>query len=252
MRAFFVSLVHNFVGKWCLCGVLSSGVLVQGESNFRVLGRWLLGSLLLWFGLLNPAQAQQQVRVSGTVSADDTRQALPGVTVAVRRTRTGVVTNATGNFAVDALPTDTILFRALGYKSQRLPLGGTGLSQLVVRIKLVRDSVRLGEVLVTSDRADRALINRALRNMKRPSPPVVKGPKRPPKPKPLFAVDSAAPQAPVPTMQSPVSVIYDQFSREGKQRRKMEEIEAQQRAEKARKAKLQYNKAFRDNRGYEP
>ena len=210
-----------------------------------------MATLLLAFGLLGPARAQQQVRVSGTVSASDTRQALPGATVQVQRTRRGMVTNATGDFSVDALTTDTILFRALGYKPLRMPLSNTGLSQLIVRVQLVRDSVQLGEVRVTSDRPDRAIINRALRNMKRPAPPVASGAKRPPKPKPLFAVDSTAPKAPVPTIASPVSLIYDQFSREGKQRRKMEEIEAEQKAEQARKARAKYNKAFKDNRGYE-
>ena len=214
--------------------------------------RWL--GLLLGCWLAAPAQAQAQdpVRVTGSVMAADTRKPVPGATVQVQRTRRGVVTSGTGDFAIDALPTDTVLFRALGYKAQRLALGGTGLSQLVVRIQLVRDSVRLGEVQVTSDRPDRALINRALRNMKRPAPPVVSGAKRPPKPKPLFAVDSTAPKAPVPTIASPVSLLYDQFSREGKQRRKMEEIEAELKAEKARKARKEYNRAFRDNRGYEP
>ena len=216
------------------------------------LSQWLGVLAALWL-LAGTAQAQaQQVRVSGSVTAAGTRRAVPGATVQVQRTRRGMVTSATGDFAVDALPTDTILFRALGYKAQRLPLGGTGLSQLVVRIQLVRDSVRLGEVQVTGDRPDRAIINRALRNMKRPTPPVVSGAKRPPKPKPLFAVDSTAPKAPVPTIASPVSLLYDQFSREGKQRRKMEEIEATQKAEKARKARAEYNKAFRNNRGYEP
>ena len=194
----------------------------------------------------------ESVRVSGSVAEARTRLPVPGATVQVQRTRRGVVTSTTGEFSIDALPTDTVLFRALGFKTQRLPLGGTGLTQLVVRIQLVRDSVRLGEVQVVSDRADRAIINRALRNMKRPAPPVVSGVKRPPKPKPLFAVDSTAPKAPVSTIANPVSFIYDQLSREGKQRRKMEEIEAGQKAEKARKAKAQYNKAFRDNRGYEP
>ncbi len=198
------------------------------------------------------AQAPQQVRVSGSVSEAKTRLPVPGATVQVQRTRRGMVTNTTGDFAVDALPTDTILFRALGYKPQRMALGGTGLSQLVVRIQLVRDSVRLGEVQVIADRPDRAIINRALRNIRRPVPPVASGARRPPKPKPLFAVDSTAPQKPVPTIASPVSLLYDQFSREGKQRRKMEQIEAEQRAEKARKARADYNKAFLDNRGYQP
>ena len=214
----------------------------------RVLG--LLAGLCL---LAGTAWGQAEpVRVSGSVAEARTRLPVPGATVQVQRTRRGVVTSGTGDFAIDALPTDTVLFRALGYKAQRLALGGTGLSQLVVRIQLVRDSVRLGEVQVTSDRPDRALINRALRNMKRPAPPVVSGAKRPPKPKPLFAVDSTAPKAPVPTIASPVSLLYDQFSREGKQRRKMEEIEAELKAEKARKARKEYNRAFRDNRGYEP
>ncbi len=218
---------------------------------------WLVGmraaaALLLWM-LASPAAHAQGLptQVSGTVSEAGTRVPIPGATVQVVRTRRAVVTNTSGDFSIEAMSTDTILFRALGYKPQRMPMGGLGLSQLVVRIQLARDSVRLGEVQVVSDRPDRAVINRALRNIKRPAPPVVSGAKRPPKPKPLFAVDSAAPKKPVPTIASPVSLLYDQFSREGKQRRKMEEIEAAQRAEKMRKARAEYNKNFLDNRGYE-
>lgn len=214
-------------------------------------GLGLLAALWLLVGVAH-AQAPQLVRISGSLSEARSRLPIPGATVKVLRTSRGVVTSTTGDFSVDALPTDTILFRALGYKPQQMPLGGTGLSQLVVRIQLVRDSVRLGEVQVTADRPDRAIINRALRNMKRPVHPVVSGVKRPPKPKPLFAVDSTAPKKPVPTIASPVSLLYDQFSREGKQRRKMEVIEAGLRAEKARKAREDYNKAFLDNRGYRP
>jgi hypothetical protein len=212
----------------------------------------VLGPLAVLWLLAGTAWGQtENVRVSGSVAEAHSRLPIPGATVQVQRTRRGVATNTIGEFSIDALPTDTVLFRALGFKSQRMALGGTGLTQLVVRIQLVRDSVRLGDVQVVSDRPDRAIINRALRNMKRPKPPIVSGVKRPPKPKPLFAVDSTAPKAPIPTIASPVSLLYDQFSREGKQRRKMEQIEAEQRAEKARKARTQYNKAFRDNRGYE-
>ena len=219
--------------------------LAKSRGLVLLAGLWLLAGAAA-------AQSPGTVRVSGSVSEVGSRAPIPGATVLVHRTRQGVVTSPSGDFSIDAAPTDTVLFRALGYKAQRMALGGTGLSQLVVRIQLARDSVRLGEVQVVSDRPDRAIINRALRNIKRPRPPVVSGVKRPPKPKPLFAVDSTAPKAPVPTIASPVSLLYDQFSREGKQRRKMEAIEAEQQAEKARKARAQYNKAFRDNRGYEP
>ena len=208
-------------------------------------------ALALLAGLALPARAQQ-VRVSGTISAFDSRQAIPGATVQVQRTRRGLASGLSGEFEIDALNTDTLLFRAVGFRPRRLPLGGTGLSQLVIQVQLVRDSVRLGEVRVSSDRPDRAMINRALRNMKRPKPPVVSGAKRPPRPKPMFPVDSSAPKAPVPTLESPVSLLYEQFSREGKQRRKVQELEAADKAEKERQARAKYNKAFKDNRGYAP
>ncbi|WP_157569621.1 carboxypeptidase-like regulatory domain-containing protein [Hymenobacter ginkgonis] len=192
------------------------------------------------------------VRVSGTVSVAGSKKPIPGASVQIQRTRTGVAANAEGNFLITALSTDTLLFRAIGYKSHRLVLGGTALSQLVVQMALVRDSVQLGEVRVTADRPDRASINRALRNIKRPTPPVVKIPKRGPKPKPLFAVDSTAPKAEAPTISgSNVDWLYEQFSREGKQRRKVEQLKARDAAEEAQKRRAEYNKAFRDNRGYE-
>jgi hypothetical protein len=192
------------------------------------------------------------VRVSGRVSAAENKQPIPGATVQVRRTRQGVAAGAEGEFFIIVLPTDTVVFRAIGYKPHLLALSGTTLSQLVVQVKLVRDSVQLGEVRVTADRPDRAAINRALRNIKRPAPAVVKIPKRAPKPKPLFAVDSTAPKPEAPTISgSNVDWLYDQFSRQGKERRKVEELKARDAADKARQKRAEYNKAFRDNRGYE-
>jgi hypothetical protein len=217
---------------------------------------WWLASLLVL--LAGPAAWGQAgapaptVRVSGTVSVAGSRDPVPGTTVQVLRTRSGVAADAQGDFLITALATDTILFRAIGYKPHRLALGGTSLSQLVVQISLVPDPVQLGEVQVTSDRPDRASINRALRNMKRPTPPVVKIPKKAPRPKALFPVDSTGPKVIAPSIAtSNVDWLYDQFSREGKQRRKVEQLKAQEAAEKAQKARTEYNKAFKDNRGYE-
>ena len=215
--------------------------------------------LLLLSSLLGGQRARAQagapnptVRVSGTISAAATREPIPGATVVVQRTRRGVASNVEGDFLITALPTDTLLFRALGFKAKRFALSGTSLSQLVVQVALVRDSVKLSEVKVTADRPDRASINRALRNIKRPAPPVVKIPKKAPPPKPLFAVDSAAPKPIEPNIaESNVDWLYDQFSQAGKQRRKLEAAKAAEAAEKARQTRSQYNKAFRDNRGFE-
>ena len=222
-------------------------------------GRWLARLALLLLTLLSSrfglvlAQAQPTglpMRVSGTISGADTRQPIPGATVRVQRTRRGMAAGAEGEFDIQAQATDTLQFRALGYKTRLMPLGGSSLSQLIIQIVLVRDSIQLGEVRVTQDRPDRAAINRALRNMRRPVPKVSQV-KRPPRPKPLFEVDSAAPKPPVPTLENPVSLIYEQFSRAGKERRKMAEILEQQRQQKAAQEQRRRNRVFKDNRGYE-
>lgn len=212
-----------------------------------LLAGWAAGQPQAW------AQAGQpgpQVRVSGTVSDARTGRPLPGAAVRRLHTQRGVVTNAQGDFLLPASPTDTLFFQALGYRPQRLPLRGTALAQLVVQVQLVRDSVRLGEVRVTADRADRSSIDRALRNMKRPAAPVAHGARRPPAPKPLFAVDSTPPP-PAPFGNTPVDWVYNKLSREGKERRKMQQIKAQDARQKAHQKQLEYNKAFKDNRGYE-
>jgi hypothetical protein len=216
--------------------------------------RLLLAALLLVLAAFGrPAWAQQApapLRVSGTVSGADTKQPIPGATVQVQRTRRGVATNVEGEFNLEAQASDTLLFRALGYKLKRMPLGGSSLSQLIIQVVLQRDSIQLGEVRIVQDRPDRAAINRALRNMRKPVPKVSQV-QRPPKPKPLFEVDSTAPKPPVPTLENPISLIYDQFSRAGKERRKMAEVLEQQRQEKAAQERRKYNRQFKDNRGYE-
>ncbi len=229
--------------------------------NRRPRGQWhwqTVANLLLLGVLLassRPARAQAsppapQLRVSGTVSDAHTGQPLPGTAVRRLHTPRGVVANAEGDFLIPAYATDTLLFQALGYRPQRLPLRGTTLAQLVVQVRLVRDSVRLSEVQVTADRADRSSINRALRNLRRPAPPVAHGARRPPPPKPLFAVDSTPPP-PAPFGNTPADWIYSKWSREGKERRKVQQLKTQDAKAKAYKKQLEYNKAFKDNRGYE-
>ena len=194
--------------------------------------------------------ASAQVRVTGTISGAKDRQGIAGAAVFVQGTSRGTVAYNDGDFSITVANTDTLVFRAVGFKPQRMPLDRTGLSQIIVQIYMVRDSIQLGEVRIQEGRPDRAVINRALRNVRRPVPPP-NAARRAPPPKPLFPVDTIAPRDPIPTLASPISLIYDQFSREGQERRKMEAIRAQEKAAAAEKARLKYNKNFKDNRGYE-
>jgi hypothetical protein len=201
-----------------------------------------------WLG--GRAQAPEtSVRVSGTVSDARSNQPLVGATVRNQRTQRGVVTDTHGDFALTAFTNDTLLIQSLGYKAQRLVLSGAGPSRLGLKVRLQRDSIRLGEVSVTAGRSDRATINRALNNIKRPGLPAVKGP-RALKPAPLFEVDSTPPPPP-PFGGGPVGLLYSKYSREGKERQKMEQIKAQAAKQKARRKIMEYNKAFKENRGYE-
>jgi hypothetical protein len=243
-------------GRWFTCWRQRTGR--QWASTTVCLAHWTRFVSLLGLGYLaggslsvwaQAGPSGTRVRVSGTVSDASTKHVVPGVAVRIRRTRQGVVTNAQGDFLLTASPTDTLLFQALGYKPYRLLLPGTSLAQLVVQVRLHRDSIRLREVQVTADRVDRPNVNRALRNLKRPAAPQVKGPQRPPRPKPLFAVDSTPPPPP-PTGGGPLGLLYDQFSRAGKERRKMDQLKAKAAQQKARQRVLDYNKAFKDNRGY--
>ncbi|RYU75324.1 carboxypeptidase-like regulatory domain-containing protein [Hymenobacter persicinus] len=217
---------------------------------FRFGPRPLLSCLTLVLLLLLSGAAAAQVRVTGTISTLAGRKPIPGAAVLIQGTRKGTVADNEGDFAIDVANTDTLMFRAVGFKPQRLPLDRTGLSQIIVQIYMVRDSIQLGEVRIQSGRPDRAQINRALRNVRRPAPStnVVR---RPPPPKPLFPVDTIAPKMPVPTIASPVSLIYEQFSRAGQERRKMEEILNEKKVQEAEKARQKYNRNFKDNKGYE-
>ncbi|MCB2407317.1 carboxypeptidase-like regulatory domain-containing protein [Hymenobacter sp. BT178] len=208
--------------------------------------------LLILLLALSAGAQQAPVRVSGSVSDQATRQSIPGATVWNVSQRRGAVANAEGEFNVSVGASDTLEFRTVGYETQRLTVGSPGLAQLVVQIRLRRATILLTGVTVReAGRPTDAVISRALRNMKRPVPPVVSQVKRPALPQPLFAVDSLAPRMPVATLQNPVSFLYDQFSRAGMQRRKMAEILVQKQREAAQQQQRSYNKYFIDNRGYE-
>lgn len=217
-------------------------------------GFWIKVALLLVVGLLLALSASAQLRVSGTITNAADGKPVPGTTVRIKGSKTGVIANNDGDFRIDVAYTDTLEFISLGFATKRLALGRSGLSQIIVQVKLDRASIQLGEVRVQEGRPADAQIKKALRNVRRPEPPA-NAVKRPPAPKPLFPVDSTAPKAPVATLENPASMLYDALSREGKERRKMEEIQRQdvlkKKMEQARRDRERYNRNFKDNRGYE-
>jgi TonB-dependent starch-binding outer membrane protein SusC len=98
-------------------------------------------TITLFFSTLFYVSAQDQPVTGRIVSADG--EGIPGVTVVVKGTSTGTVTDSSGNYSISA-PSDAILvYSYLGYVSQEVPVG----SQSTMNITLASDS-KADEVVV--------------------------------------------------------------------------------------------------------
>jgi TonB-linked SusC/RagA family outer membrane protein len=87
---------------------------------------------------------QQQRAVSGTVT-DEGGQPLPGVTVAVKGTTQGTITNADGEYILEDVPDNaTLQFSFVGMLTQEVEVG----NQTKINISMTEDVVGLEEVVV--------------------------------------------------------------------------------------------------------
>lgn len=68
------------------------------------------------------AEGNAQRQYKGIVVDSVSMKGLPDAHIVIKNTTRGVSTNASGAFVIQARPTDTLLFTALGYKSLILPL----------------------------------------------------------------------------------------------------------------------------------
>jgi hypothetical protein len=205
---------------------------------------YLLLTILLLASAL-PALAQRSIRVSGTVLESDKTTPIPGAGIIRFGTTQGVISDAEGKFLIDIDQSDTLLIRAVGFKPLLYLPRNLPVSELRVNIVLQQDSVMLGEVEITS-RPSEEMIQRALRNMKREDPDYVKRPGYRPE------LEPGPPPPPMaPTIMSPISLLYDMFSKEGKQNQKLQQLLMIEEMKRRRQEKENYNRFFKDNTGYE-
>jgi TonB-linked SusC/RagA family outer membrane protein len=89
------------------------------------------------------AAIAQQKNVSGSVT-DETGNPLPGVTVLLKGTNTGTVTDNNGNYKIEGLPVDAVLvFSFVGMVTQEINVD----NQKSINIKLKTDAIGLEEVV---------------------------------------------------------------------------------------------------------
>ncbi len=102
-------------------------VLTTPEAN------WLSGT----------SQGEQQKSVSGKVT-DSSGGALPGVTVVVKGTTNGTITNANGNYSLSNIPANAILqFSFVGMKTQDIAVG----NKTTINVTLAEETVGIEEIV---------------------------------------------------------------------------------------------------------
>ncbi|RNI29880.1 carboxypeptidase-like regulatory domain-containing protein [Rufibacter immobilis] len=215
---------------------------------------FLVVALLVWQESLAQVTVHH-VWVSGQVLREDTKKPIAGVSVYQKSTGQGLATDAQGSFRIKMPSTDTLVFRALGFQQKYYVPALRSVTELRVNVLLKEESVQLREVKVSPASPEK--VDRVLRNMKpRPAPP---------KPRmnatvPRIIIPPSVPSPP-DVFSSPLSFLYEQFSKEGRQRSRvaklMEERERQKAAERLiirqdsiRQARLRYNRFFRDTTSF--
>jgi hypothetical protein len=89
--------------------------------------RWLVPLVIapLLILLANSSIAgQTDIRVTGKVTDKATNTGLPGVTVQVKGTNTGTVTDATGTYSIQVTENATLVFSSIGFVKSEVPVGG--------------------------------------------------------------------------------------------------------------------------------
>ncbi|MEA3462219.1 MAG: TonB-dependent receptor [Bacteroidota bacterium] len=104
--------------------------------------------LFVLFAFLVSASAMlysQGVQITGTVTDAENGEALPGVSVVVKGTTIGAVTDFEGNYTISVPNTDALLvFSFVGMESQTITVG----SQTTIDVQLNVDAIKMDEVVV--------------------------------------------------------------------------------------------------------
>ncbi len=103
-----------------------------------------LGLCLMTVSLFGYGQGK--TNVSGVVAEQETGDPLPGVSVQVKGTNTGTITDVEGKYRVSAGSEDILVFSFIGFEAQEVSVNG----QSEISISLTADIQQLEDVVVTA------------------------------------------------------------------------------------------------------
>ena len=80
--------------------------------------------LSLIFLLYGTTVFAQSTQIKGKVTDASSGQTMPGVNILIKGTTTGTATNSSGEYTLEVIPSDTLVFSYIGYKSKVVPVNG--------------------------------------------------------------------------------------------------------------------------------
>jgi TonB-linked SusC/RagA family outer membrane protein len=105
--------------------------------------KYRLLSVVLFFGCFMALQAQN---ITGKVSSAQDQVSLPGVTVSVKRTNQGTITDGDGNFKLSASKGSTLVFSYTGFETKEVVLN----DQLLLDVALEPTNAVLKDVVIVA------------------------------------------------------------------------------------------------------
>lgn len=118
---------------------------MMSMNKFLLLKKgWLRASLLMMLLIMGEYSYSQQSTVSGTVKDGQTDETLPGVSVVVKGTSSGTVTDSDGKFSISVDGDGILVFSFVGFSSQEVAVAG----RTQLDVVLVSDITSLEEIVV--------------------------------------------------------------------------------------------------------
>lgn len=109
----------------------------------KLLDRWLVMLLFSLFPAL--LFAQDKIQVQGTVT-DENGESMIGVSVLVKGTSSGAITDLDGNFTLSVSDRSVLVVSFIGYKTQEVKING----KVHLKVEMVPDTQTLDEVVVVA------------------------------------------------------------------------------------------------------
>jgi TonB-linked SusC/RagA family outer membrane protein len=101
--------------------------------------------LLVFFLGISVASAFAQIKITGTVTDASNQSTIPGVSISVKGTNTGTMTDIDGKYTIDVDAKAILVFSFIGFTSQEIPVQG----KTIIDVSMESTAQQLEQLIVT-------------------------------------------------------------------------------------------------------